>query len=83
MLEGGLDRGRALTAMDAELLAALSGAEQSAPKMDYSQGVPVPLGTQIFWADPVLGATVVSGERVGRTAVVEVWSLETANEEGV
>lgn len=74
----GMDRGRVLSAMDWELCSALSGEVQSAPKMDYTGATPVPDGTQIFWSDPTFGATAIVGDRLGRTAIVEVWSVEGA-----
>lgn len=76
----GMDRGRLLAAMDAELLTVLAGATQSAAKMGFSVGTPVPDGTRIFWSDPEFGTAVVTGERVSRTAAVEVWSVEGAGE---
>ncbi len=76
----GMDRGRALAAMDAELVTVLAGETQSAAKMDFSAGTPLPDGTRIFWSDPAFGAAVATGERVGRVVTVEVWSLEGAGE---
>ena len=76
----GMDRGRLLSAMDAELVTVLAGEMQAAAKMDFSQGTPVPDGTRIFWSDPELGSAVIAGERVGRVATVEVWSVEGAGE---
>lgn len=75
----GMDRGRSLAAMDAELAAALARS-YSTPKMDFSAGGAVPSGTRIFWSDAAFGAAEVHGERVGRVVVVDVWSLEGANE---
>ena len=71
----GMDRGRELAAMDWELRSALGGAVQSAPKMDFSGATPVPDGTRIFWSDPEFGAATTEGDRLGRKAVVEVWSV--------
>ena len=76
----GLDRGRLLSAMDAELVTVLAGETQAAAKMDFTEGTPVPEGTQIFWSDPAFGMAVMVGERVGRVATVDVWSLEGAGE---
>ena len=76
----GMDRGRLVAAMDAELMTVLAGETQSAPKMDFSSGTPVPDGTRIFWGDPAFTAAVVTGERVSRTASVDVWSVEGAGE---
>jgi hypothetical protein len=44
----GLDRGRALEEMDAEVLGLLS--PNCAPKMNYTQTPPVQLNTPIFWS---------------------------------
>ena len=71
----GMDRGRVLAAMDWELRSALGGEVQSAPRMNFSGATPVPDGTRIFWSDPELGATTTDGDRLERTAVVEVWSV--------
>ncbi len=77
---GGMDRGRLLAAMDAELMTVLAGETQSAAKMDFSAGTPVPDGTRIFWSDPAFGGAVVTGERISRVTAVDVWSLEGAGE---
>lgn len=76
----GMDRGRLLGAMDAELMTVLAGETQSAAKMDFSGGTPVPDGTRIFWSDPAFGGAVATGERVSRVTVVDVWSVEGAGE---
>ena len=77
---GGMDRGRTLTAMDDELRTVLSGATQSAAKMDLTGATPVPAGTRIFWSDPVFGQMVAVGDRMGRVTTVEVWSVEGVGE---
>ncbi len=76
----GMDRGRLLAAMDAELMTVLAGETQSAAKMDFSMGTPAPDGTRIFWSDPAFGAAVTAGERVSRVTAVDVWSVEGAGE---
>lgn len=76
----GMDRGRLLSAMDAELVTVLAGGTQAAAKMDFSEGTPVPDGTRIFWSDPAFAAATMTGERLGRVARVDVWSLEGAGE---
>ena len=78
---GGMDRGRLLSAMDGELVAAVSAAPQNVPKMNYvaaaggSGLAPVAMGTNVFWGDAVFGAAVVNGERLERVATVEVFCL--------
>jgi hypothetical protein len=83
---GGMDRGRLLSAMDGELVAAVSAAPQNVPKMNYvaasggSGLAPVVMATNVFWGDAVFGATVVNGERLERVATVEVFSYQEAGE---
>ena len=83
---GGMDRGRLLSAMDAELVAAVSAAPQNAVKMSYvaSAGgsglAPVAMATNVFWGDVVFGAVVVNGERLERVATVEVFCYQEAGE---
>jgi len=83
---GGMDRGRLLSAMDAELVAALGEAPQNVVKMDYvaaaggSGLAPVAMATNVFWGDVVFGAVVVNGERLERVATVEVFTYQEAGE---
>lgn len=65
---GGMDRGRGLAAMDAELVNALRGL-RNATKVPSD-------GTYIFWGDPVFGKASLKAERMERTAVVEVFGYE-------
>lgn len=75
----GLDRGRRLAAMDAELLAML--APPSAVKMDYTQTPPVAMGTRVFWSDPVWGAVTVDADRLERKVTVTVFGYEEEGEQ--
>jgi len=81
---GGMDRGRLLAAMDAELASALSADPHAVPKMNYAaagSGVaPIAMRTNVFWADPVFGAAATVGERLERTATVQVYSYQEAGE---
>ncbi|MEO6924351.1 MAG: hypothetical protein ABI142_11035 [Bryocella sp.] len=77
---GGMDRGRLLAAMDAELTAAVQAAPQSTAKMNYSSALPTAMGTNMFWGDVTFGATVVTGERLERVATVEVFCYQEAGE---
>lgn len=81
---GGMDRGRALSAMDGELSAALTQAPQCAPKVNYTTAIngaaPATMATSIFWSDPVFGACEAVGERLVRTATVQVYSYQEAGE---
>ncbi len=81
---GGMDRGRALAAMDGELLAVVSAAPQNAVKSDYrglvSGGPAVAGGTRIWWSGVVFGAAKAERERVERTATIAVMSYGEAGE---
>ncbi len=78
--QAGMDRGRALAALDAELAAALTATQQSAPTQSFS--IPAgggattvtATGTNIFWGDVTFAPAVTRGERMERTAQVEVFS---------
>ena len=81
---GGMDRGRLLSAMDAELASAVAAAPHNAPKLNYSAttegAAPAPMQTSIFWGDIVFGNLVTAGERLERTATVDVFSYQEAGE---
>jgi hypothetical protein len=81
---GGMDRGRLLAAMDAELAAALSTEPHTVPKMNYSAAgggvAPTTMATNVFWADPLFGAASAVGERLERSAMVQVFSYQEAGE---
>lgn len=78
---GGMDRGRALAAMDTELLQAMTAVPQRAAKMSYaalaSGGSAVGDGTGIWWSGPVFGPVESRGERLGRKAKVAVLSYQS------
>jgi hypothetical protein len=81
---GGMDRGRALAAMDAELAAALNADPQLAIKQSYaalaSGGSAVAMDTNVWWNDVALEAIQIKGDRVARTATVTIMSYEEAGE---
>lgn len=77
---GGMDRGRLLAAMDAELTAAIEMAPRSTAKMNYAVAPPVALGTNVFWGDITFTTTTVNDERLERVATVEVFSYQEAGE---
>ena len=81
---GGMDRGRALSAMDAELFAALTQTPANAPKKNHSAlangGAVTPMQTCIWWGPPELGKTSVKNDRLARTARVAVMSYQEAGE---
>ena len=81
---GGMDRGRCLAAMDAELLAAVGASPQNAVKQNYAglaDGKPiVAMATNVWWGDVTFGAMKIDGDRLTRTAEVSVMSFEEAGE---
>jgi hypothetical protein len=81
---GGMDRGRLLAAMDAELASALAAEPHTVAKLNYAAagaGVgPLATGTNVFWADPIFGATSAVGERLERTATVQVFANQEVGE---
>jgi hypothetical protein len=82
---GGMDRGRLLAAMDGELLAALNQTPHSAPKLNYSGvagtgAAAVAMATSIFWSQPTFAPAAAEGERLARSATVQVFSYQEAGE---
>jgi hypothetical protein len=81
---GGMDRGRALASMDAELSAALTAVPQTTLKNNYaglSTGQPaVALKTRIWWGEPQFGKVEVKENRIARTATLAVMSYEEEDE---
>ena len=81
---GGMDRGRLLAGMDAELAAAVSAAPQNVVKMNFagvSAGTTaVAMGTNVFWCEAAFGAAVADGERLKRVVTVEVFAYQEVGE---
>ena len=77
---GGMDRGQLLGGMDAELLSALVGEPTHVAKLNYSSQPPTVEGSDVFWSGPKFGPATVSGERLSRTATIEVWCYLEAGE---
>jgi hypothetical protein len=76
---GGLDRGRAMEEMDAELLQLLCPA--SATKFNYTQMPAVQMNTAIFWSRPVFASTTAVRERLERVATVNVFAFQEQGEQ--
>ncbi|HVO71739.1 MAG TPA: hypothetical protein VMT24_16935 [Aggregatilineaceae bacterium] len=76
---GGVDRGRSLAALDADLLAMCCPAQ--AHKNDYSTGTAIDLGSYIFWSTPEVKPAKVAGEQVGRQALVTVFFYPEVNQQ--
>jgi hypothetical protein len=75
---GGLDRGRALAEMDAELLSILS--PNCAQKMNYTQTPTTAMEIQVFWTEPQFQPMVTLRERLTRVAKVTVFAFEEQGE---
>lgn len=78
---GGMDRGRMMAAMDAEIAEALNDAPQRALKNDYAvSNGPRPDSTNVFWGDVQFGPLVANGEQLERTATVDLYSYQEVGE---
>lgn len=77
-MTAGLDRGRAMTEMDRELLDMLQ--PMCTQKMRYTVTPAVTMQTYVFWSEPVLGALQVQRNRLLRVAKVEVFAFEEPGE---
>ena len=75
---GGLDRGRALSEMDEELLAMLQ--PFYAPKLNYTATPPAAMLTQVFWDEPAFAPIGIQRDRLSRTASVMVYSYQEQGE---
>ena len=74
----GLDRGRALSEMDREMLAVLQ--PLWTPKLRYSATPPAAMQTNVFWTEPELGTVVVDRNALRRVLKVTVYSFEEPGE---
>jgi hypothetical protein len=74
----GLDRGRALEEMDAELVGLLS--PNCTPKMNYTKTPPTQLNTPVFWSAADFNPAVTLRDRVSRSATVTVFSYQEPGE---
>jgi hypothetical protein len=75
---GGLDRGRALSDMDEELIAMLQ--PFSTPRLNYTATPPVATLTQVFWDEPAFGPLVSNRDLLGRSISVMVYSYQEPGE---
>ena len=75
---GGLDRGRALSAMDEELAAMVQ--PHFTAKSNYATQPPTAMLTQVFWEEPVFGPVTVQRDKLSRTAKVMVYSYQERGE---
>lgn len=75
----GLDRGRLLEAMDAELLQMLAPAQ--AQKMNYSASPATAMQTCVFWEQPAFGPAVTLRDQISKVTTVTVWSWQEEGEQ--
>jgi len=75
---GGLDRGRMLGTLEAELLGLCSPAVTR--KYEYTSGTPVYLGSNIFWSQSVFGAAKAEPGCVAREASLTVYFYPEVNQ---
>ena len=75
---GGLDRGRALSEMDEELVAMLKPFHT--PKLNYTATPPAAMLTQVFWDEPAFGPIAIQRDRLSRSAKVMVYSYQEQGE---
>ena len=83
-MNGGLDRGRALAAMDGELLAAVRQSPQNVVKSDFSAlargGAVQSMATRVWWSDVAFGNAEAKSDQIGRTASIQVMCFQEAGE---
>lgn len=75
---GGLDRGRALSQMDTELLSIMQPFHT--PKLSYATSPPTQMLTQVFWDEPAFTPAVPQRDRLSRSARVMVYSYQEPGE---
>ena len=75
---GGLDRGRALSQMDSEVLAMLQ--PLLTPKLNYMTTPATPMMTQVFWDEPLFSPITTQRDRLSRSAAVMVYSYQEPGE---
>ncbi len=74
----GLDRGRALSELDRELLAILTPLYTQ--KVQFTTTAALPLETNVFWTEPVSGAAQTVRNQLLRTVAVTVFAFQEAGE---
>ena len=72
----GMDRGRVLDAMDAELLTMLQPAQML--KETYAGGSAVAMTTNVFWSDASFDPPKIAADRLLRTVLVDVFAWKEA-----
>jgi hypothetical protein len=84
VVNSGMDRGRALAAMDAELQQMVDAMPKTTVKMNYAAlangGTATAMQTNVWWGSVAFGKTVVKDDRISRTATIAVMSYQEAGE---
>lgn len=75
---GGLDRGRALSEMDEEVLAMIT--PFCTPKLNYAATPPATMMTQVFWDEPGFTPIVTQRDQLSRSAKVTVYTYQEQGE---
>jgi|ERR1700722_2179999 hypothetical protein len=75
---GGLDRGRALSEMDEEVMAMIQ--PFYTPKLNFTSQPPAAMLTQVFWDEPGFSPTTVQRDRLSRSAKLQVYSVQEQGE---
>lgn len=75
---GGLDRGRMMSKMDAEMVAILQ--PYYSPKNDYSTQTPTAMLTRVFWEEPGFTPLAAQRDLLSRTVKLKVFSYEEEGE---
>lgn len=73
---GGMDRGRLLAAMDAELIQMLM--VRNTAKQNFAVTPPATLATRVFWSNAVFGPIVAAKNQLSRVANITLYSYEEA-----
>jgi hypothetical protein len=73
---GGLDRGRLLSLMDADLVQSLE--PRHTIKQNFAITPPVPMATKTFWTGATFGAATTTNNRLSRVATIVLYSYEEA-----
>ena len=75
---GGLDRGRSLSVMDAELTAMVQ--PFTTPKLNFTVTPPAEMLTKVFWDEPGFAPISILRDRISRSANVTVYSYQVQGE---
>ena len=75
---GGLDRGRALSEMDEELVVMVQ--PFFTPKLNYTATPPAAMLTKVFWDEPGFTPIVTQRDLLSRSAKVMVYSYQEQGE---